>query len=148
MILEIDGIEFGAVETEQFARGWPWLTADQAVRQLAAVLALQREIGRKTFLIVATTETADELQAVIDAAGTDQVLVVCLSAPADVVANRVAEREPDRWPGKPALIRHARRLATDIPHISGIDVVIDTDRRDANDVAADLRDLLKDHLDL
>jgi adenylate kinase len=144
-LLETEGVAFGAIESEQLARGWPWLPPAQWLRQLASVIALQREAGRETFLVVATTENERELCAVVDAVGTDRVVVICLSAPSDVVAQRVADREPDSWPGKGALIEHARQLAHDIPSIPGINVVLPTVERRATDVAAEVRDLLFAH---
>jgi hypothetical protein len=61
------------------------------------------------------------------------------------VAGRVADREPDAWPGKAALIAHARKLAMSIPAIAGVDAVLHTDRRWAVEVAADVRQLLRAH---
>ena len=138
-LLEIDGIEFGAIESEQLARGWPWLEPAQWLPQLAAVTALQREAGRQTFLVAATTETEQDLKDVIGAVAADRAMVVCLSAPRDVVAARVADREPDSWPGKRGLINHARELADAIPSIPGIDLVLPTDGRDPVAVAAEIK---------
>jgi chloramphenicol 3-O-phosphotransferase len=107
------------------------------------VLALQRGAGRKLFLITATPETADDLRLLIDAAGAERKLVVCLSAPAETVSARVADREPDRWPGKQRLIAHARKLAQAIPELDGIDLVLDTTTGDPDDVACDIRDAMK-----
>jgi gluconate kinase len=142
-LLEIEGVEFGAIESEQLARGWPWLTAERWTAQLAAVISLQRDAGRRLFLVAATTETVDELRGVVDAVGAERVLVVCLTASADLVARRVAAREPDRWLGKAELIEHARALASVIPTIPGIDLAIATDDREAIDAAAELRDTLR-----
>jgi len=75
-LLEIDGTPFGAIETEQLARGWPWLTPDNWIPQLAAVICLQRKAGRTTFIVVATTETEQEIQGVSDALADDHVLGV------------------------------------------------------------------------
>jgi chloramphenicol 3-O-phosphotransferase len=144
-LLEIDAIVFGAIESEQLARGWPWLAISESLPQLAAVTALQRAAGRDLFLVVATTETSLELRGVIDALAVDRVLVVCLSAPPEVVAGRIAVREPDAWPGKRPLIAHAWELAVSMPAIAGIDVVVDTDGRSAVEVAAQVRALLRDH---
>jgi chloramphenicol 3-O-phosphotransferase len=143
-LLEIDETVFAAIESEHLARGWPWLSISDSLPQLAAVAALQRAAGRDLFLVVATTETALELQAVIDALAVERVLVVCLYAPPEVVARRVAAREPDAWPGKVPLVAHARELARSIPAVVGIDVVVDTDGRTAIDVAAEVRALLHD----
>ena len=144
-LLEIDAIAFGAIESEQLARGWPWLAISESLRQLAAVTDLQRAAGRDLFLVVATTETSLELQEVIDALAVDRVLVVCLYAPPEVVAGRIAVRESDAWPGKRPLIAHARELAMSMRAITGIDVVLDTDGRSAVVVAAQVLALLRDH---
>lgn len=141
-LLEIDAVRFGAIETEQLARGWPWLQPDDWIPQLATVISYQRRAGRDTFLVVATTETENELRAVIDAVGDSRVLVICLNAPPDAAARRVAEREPDAWPGKAALVEHARRLAQEIHRLASIDVVVSTADRDAVEVAAEVKDVL------
>jgi hypothetical protein len=144
-LLEIDATEFAAIESEQLARGWPWLTLSDSMPQLAALTNLRRAAGAELFLVVATTETSLELQGTIDALAVDRVLVVCLYAPPQVVAGRIADREPDAWPGKGRLIAHARELATSIPALAGIDVVVNTDGGSAVEVAALVRTLLYSH---
>jgi chloramphenicol 3-O-phosphotransferase len=144
-LLEIDRVAYGALETEELARGWPPVDRDEWLRQVCAVILLQREAGRGTLLVVATTETDEELQAIVDVVADDRVLVVCLSAPGEEAARRVAEREPDFWPGKAALVEHARTLANDIPLLRRVDVVVATDRRRAEDVAGEVRELLISH---
>lgn len=141
-LLEIERVPFGAVETEQFARGWPWLSAPQWLPQLAAVIDLQRQLGRETFLIAATTETEQELRAVIDAVGAKRTFVACLSAPPGLVARRIREREPDEWPGKLPLIAHARKLAEEIPSLPSIDLTLSTVDRDVHEVATEISRLL------
>jgi chloramphenicol 3-O-phosphotransferase len=141
-LLEIDGVPFGAIESDELARGWPWLAPSEWLTQLAAAIALQREAGRENFLVVATTENEDELKAVVNAVAADRVVVICLSAPSDLVAKRVANREPDSWPGKAALIEHSRQLAHEIPRIPGIDVILPTNERNVNDVATEARTVL------
>jgi chloramphenicol 3-O-phosphotransferase len=144
-LLEIDETAFGAIESEQLARGWPWLAASDWLPQLAAVIDLQRAAGRDLFLVTATTETQLELRGVIDALAIDHVIVICLQAPAEVVAGRIADREPDAWPGKDPLIAHARQLARSMPAIAGVDVVLDTDGRSPVQVAAQVRELPRKH---
>jgi hypothetical protein len=112
-LLEIDGASCGAIESEQLARGWPWLKASGWIPQLAAIVALQKAAGRRLFLVVATTETELEL-------------------------------EPDTWPGKLPLIAHARQLATSIPALPAVDVVLDTNGREATEIAALIREVLRD----
>lgn len=141
-LLEIDEVPFGAVETEHLARGWPWLAAQQWLPQLGSTIAFHRAVGRETFLIVATTETPEELEAVIAAVAAEPVLVVCLTVPPELAAARVAQREPDAWPGKPALVEHARALAEEIPLLPGLDAVLSTAEREAAEVAREVRALL------
>jgi broad-specificity NMP kinase len=135
---EIAGVEFGALESEQLGWGLPWLASELVVRQLSAVLDLQRQFGRTMFLIVATTETSEELVAVLEAIGADRVATVLLTASPDVVAPRIDDREPDGWPGKQRLIAYARQLAASMQELTGVDVRVPTDDRTADDVAADV----------
>jgi len=141
-LLELEGVAFGAIESEQLAWGSPTLSAADWTAQLRAVLALQREAGRTLFLIAATAETEGELRSVIDAAGANEALVACLAAPAALLAERLAAREPDDWPGKPALISRARELSGAIPGLDGVDLVLDTAWLGPTQVAAQLLDAL------
>ncbi len=144
ILLEVDGVEFGALDSEQLGWGSPWLDDEWRLRQLNAVLEIQRQAGRRFFLVAATTETDQELAAVIGAIAADEHVAVLLSAPADVIAARIEAREPDAWPGKLALIDHARGLATSMQGLTGIDLRITTDERSATDVALEVRDKLRD----
>jgi hypothetical protein len=107
------------------------------------VLELQRHAGRSQFLIAATTETTEELAAVCDAIAVDHLVSVLLSASPDVAAARIEGREPDAWPGKQGLIEHARHLAVSMRDLAGIDVRIDTNGREADDIAIELREALR-----
>jgi predicted kinase len=136
--LEIDGVAHGALESEELSRGFRPLPAGSWTDQLAAVLRLQRDAGRRLFLIAATTEDDEQLRRVVSAAEAEALLTVCLDAPADVLAERLQRREPDEWPGKQPLIAHARALASAIPRLAGIDRVIDTSGRKAEQVALEV----------
>jgi hypothetical protein len=140
---DIHDVEHGALEAEQFSLGRPLLSATSWVAQLDAVLSIQREAGRRRFLISATVETAEELGAVRTATRADLLLVVCLTASPETVASRIDAREPDRWPGKGPLIARARQLAASTPDLPGIDLVIDTEQRRADDVATEIFDAMR-----
>jgi hypothetical protein len=142
-LLEIEGVEFGALESEQLGWGSPWLWGEPWLGQLRAVLELQRRAGRRRFLIAATTETTEELAAVCDAIAVDRLISVLLSVPPGVAAARIDAREPDAWPGKQGLIEHARQLAVAMRSLAGIDIRIDTDGREAGEVAVELREVLR-----
>lgn len=133
--LEREGVAHGAIETEELTRGFPVLGNAVLAEHLGGALAVQRRAGRRLFLIAFTAESPAQLRAVLDAAQAEPALVVCLHAPADVLAARLGEREPERWPGKAGLLAHARALADTVPSFGGIDLVLPTDGRDAEDVA-------------
>ncbi len=135
-LLEREGAEHGAIESEELTRGFPPLANPLLAEQLAAALALQRRAGRGLFLVAFTAESDADVQAVLSAAAAERALVVCLSAPEDVLAARLQEREPDGWPGKAGLIAHARALAAVVPALEEIDLTLDTAARDAGDVAS------------
>jgi hypothetical protein len=71
-LLEVDGVEFGALEAEQLGWGSPCLQHEPCLGQLKAVMEIQRQAGRRLFLIAATTETSRDLAAVIEAIGADE----------------------------------------------------------------------------
>ena len=134
--LEIDGHPYGATESEQLAQGSPLLGDEEWIPQLAAVLRLQREAGRRLFLIAATVESAAALRGVVAAAGADKTLVVCLRADAETLEARLDEREPLWWPGKQPLIERARGMAERVPALPGIDLLIDTESVDRDEAVA------------
>lgn len=142
-LCELDGVEYGGIESEQLSLGWPPLSAAQWTPQLDAVLALQRGAGRRRFLVVATVENAAELGDVVGATRADVSLVVCLCASPDAVAARIGDREPDRWPGKAPLIAHARELAKIVPEFDAIDLRIDTEDRRPEDVAGEVYEAMR-----
>ena len=137
-LLDNAGVEHGAIESEQLAWGTPWLPDALVHEQLEGVIAAQRRYGRRLFVVVATTETQEDLDSLLAAVGARRSLVVCLRAPGEVCTERVLEREPERWAGREALAAHARELAEVIPALPGVDLVLDTDGRVADDVAAEL----------
>ncbi len=140
---DIEAVEHGAIEAEQLSLGRPLLPASSWVPQLDAVLSLQREAGRRRFLISATVETAEDLVALRKATSAELLLVVCLCASSEIVAARIDAREPDRWPGKRPLIARARQLASSTPCLRDIDLSINTEQRTAEDVAAEILEAMR-----
>jgi shikimate kinase len=142
-LLDNDEVPHAALESEQLAAGYPWLPEEQAYAVLAEVCRVQRGFGRRLFLVVATTETDEHITGLLAAIAADQHTVVCLEAAPETAARRVYEREPADWHGRDALVEAARRLATQIPALKGVDLHVSTEGRDPRDVARELRHTLR-----
>jgi len=137
-LLDNAGVEHGALESEQLAWGSPWLDEELAYEQLAVVLRMQRSYGRRMFVVVATTETQEQLDALLRAIGAARSFVVALTVPGELASARVLEREPERWAARESLAEHAAELAPVIPALPGVDLVLSTEGRDEESVAAEL----------
>lgn len=144
-LLEREGMSHGAIESEQLSLGWPLLDARSWVEQLGAVLEMQRDAGRETFLVAATVEDEDELRSVLRAAGAQDTLVVCLRVSAQTAAERVARREPEQWPGRQRLIEHARELAPRIPGLRGVEIVLDSEQLAPQELAGRVLEAMREH---
>jgi ribose 1,5-bisphosphokinase PhnN len=141
--LELDRVPHAKIESEMFDLGWPELPRAQWLAQLRAVAAEQRTGGRDLVLVAVTAETEEELQQAIGAIGADRTLVVCLTVPSAVAAQRVADREPDSWRWKQTLVERSRKFAVTIPTFANIDELISTDGRRTEDVAREILELLR-----
>ena len=143
-LLEVAGIPYGALESEQLAWGDPWLEGEPWLAQLRAVFALQRQAGRRLFLVAATTESDRELAALAEAIGAEETLAVLISASAELAATRVGAREPDDWPGKAELVAHSRYLAASMERLGGIDVRVSSESADPTEVAGAILEAMRD----
>jgi energy-coupling factor transporter ATP-binding protein EcfA2 len=138
-LLDNDAVPHAALESEQFAWGYPWLSEEEAYSVLGVACAALKELGRSLFLVAGTTETDAHIDGLTAAIAADETTVVCLTAAPETTAGRVLEREPPEWLGRDALVAHSRVLATQIPALRGIDLRVSTDGRNAREVALEIR---------
>jgi adenylate kinase family enzyme len=132
------GVEHATFETEQLAWGHPWLDFEATLPLVRGLLDAQRTNGRDRFVLVATTETDAQLDALLTAVGPVRALVAALRVAPETVRERILAREPASWDGRERLAAHAAALAQRIPALRGIDVVIDAEDERPEDVAAAL----------
>jgi thymidylate kinase len=142
-VLDRERVPHTTIESEMFDLGWPELPRAQWLGQLRSAVNEQRSESRGLLLIAVTAEASEELEEAIRAIGADHTLVVCLTVPPAVAAQRVADREPDSWPWKQTLVERAQEFAQTIPSFANIDVLISTDGRCAEHVAAEVREILR-----
>jgi len=109
------------------------------MRQLQAMCELHREAGHRLLLVAQTLESDDDVAQLLRAVGADEYFLVRLEAPAATLVERIVEREPASWSGLPGLVEHAQQLATTMPALRGVDLVVSTEGKRAEDVAARIR---------
>jgi DNA polymerase III delta prime subunit len=125
--LEAAGARFAAVEVEALALVHPWPDDDAAFEHLAFVAASFARRGYPLLLASATVTGPAYLARVRAALATDDVLLVALVAPPEVLRRRIAEREPPDWVGLPRLLEAASALGEATRTLPGADLVLDTD---------------------
>ena len=87
----------------------------------------------------ATVEDGDYLRRLLAALPSDDVLLVRLDAPADVLRQRLTQREPPDWVGLPRLLAAAEPLARSMAALPGVDLVLSTEDAEPSAVAAAIR---------
>ena len=62
-----------------------------------------------------------------------------LEAQPQTLVERIIEREPASWSGLSGLVEHAQELATSMPDLARVDLVLSTEEQRPEDVAARIR---------
>jgi len=137
--LSDDEIAHAAVEVEMLVWTHPAMTGEQWARHVRTACDLHREAGHRLLLVAETLETDDEVAALVDVVGADEVFVVRLEAQPATLAERIVEREPPSWSGVDQLVLHAQELAASMPGLTGVDLFLSTEGEQAEDVAARIR---------
>jgi broad-specificity NMP kinase len=131
-LLQAEDVRHAAVEVEALALVHPLPDDDAAFAHLKFVADSFRRRGYPWLLVSATVEDSPYLQRLLDALPSDDVLLVRLEAPTELLRERLTRREPPEWAGLPRLLEAADTLATSIAALPGVDLVfstVDTDPR-------------------
>ncbi len=137
--LSDDDIAHAAVEVETLVWTHPALTEEQWARQVRLNCRLYRDAGHALLLLAQTLETDDDVAELLAAVDADETVLVRLEAPPETLAERIIEREPASWSGLPGLVEHAQELATSMPGLAGVNLVLSTEGQRPEDVAARIR---------
>jgi hypothetical protein len=137
--LSDDDVAHAALEVEAVVWTHPALSADHWRTQVRSVCANHRAAGHRLLLVAHTLETDRDTDELLDAIGADEVLLVRLEARTGTLAGRLLEREPASWSGRDALVEHSQQLATTMPALTRVDLVLSTEGERAEDVAARIR---------
>jgi hypothetical protein len=132
------GVATALLQIDELGRSYPPIGRERLIGHLASLSASYREAGYEVLLVTATLEDDDYTEATLRAAGADDHLLVRLEAEPATLKRRLLAREPARWSGLPALVEISRYLAETMKRLSGVDLVISTEDRKPEEVAAEL----------
>jgi len=134
-----DDLAHAAIEVEALRWAHPALGEKREMLHLKALSTMYREAGYDVLLLARTIETDTDLLRLLEAVGADERFVVRLEAHPATLVDRIVAREPESWSGLSQLVEHTRRLALSMPDLNGIDLVLSTDGRRPESVAASIR---------
>ena len=137
--LSDEDISHAAVEVEALVWTHPALGDQEYARLIRRHCEFLREAGHSLLLVAQTLETDDDVAELLTAVGADDAVLVRLDALPATLVERITEREPATWPGLPGLIEHAQVLATTMPRLAHVDLVLSTQGQRPEDVAARIR---------
>lgn len=137
--LVADAVHHVTIEVEALTSAYPALADDRWSEPVRALCALYRRFGYDLLLVTATVESQRDLDAVVAAIGADEHAVVRLEAEPPTLRRRIAEREPDGWPGLDGLLASADRLAGVVAGLDGIALALSTEKERAPAVAERIR---------
>lgn len=141
--LEADDRSYAAVEVEALALVHPLPDDDAAFEHLGVVARSFARRGYPLLLVAATVTDSSYLERVRAALPVDDLLLVRLTAPADVLRARISRREPPGWVGLRRLLEATARLAESMPALPDVDLVLDTETAALEDVVSSILHALR-----
>jgi broad-specificity NMP kinase len=140
--LVADEVRHATIEVEALTSAYPALADDQWDEPVRAVCALYRRFAYELLLLTATVESQQDLDAVLAAIDADSHSVVRLEADPVTLRRRIADREPEDWPGLDRLLAAADRLVPVNAGLDGIALAVSTEGARPAAVAERIRDAL------
>lgn len=140
--LEAEDAGYAAFEVEALALVHPWPDDAAAFAHAGFLADSYRRRGYPLLLVSATVVDHRYLRGLLDALEVDDVLVVRLTAPVEVLRERIIDREPSDWVGLPRLVQAIETLADSIASLPGVDLVMDTAGADPRSIAGNIRQSL------
>ncbi len=128
------------IELDELARAYPEPSWEQVMARLAWLAGSYRDYP--LLFVTATLEDDEDREDVLAAVAADEHVIVRLEAHPDTLRARIVARDPPGWSGLPDQLRASRELAASMPSLAGVDVVLSTEGREAEDVAGELRSLI------
>jgi ribose 1,5-bisphosphokinase PhnN len=140
--LEADDVRHAAVEVEALALVHPWPDDEAAFEHLRLVAGSFRRRGYPLLLTSATVTDRTYLERVRAALPVDDLLLVRLTAPPEVLRARITRREPPEWVGLDRLLEAATQLAESMRTLPDVDLVLDSEAHTVEHLASTILDAL------
>ena len=132
------------IEVDELERCYPPLDEERVLTHVAMLCASFRAGGYGLLLLTATVEEDGYGERLLQAADPGQRLVVRLEAQPSTLERRVRAREPASWSGLEALVESSRRLAVSMSALRDVDLVLSTEGRPAETVAARIESVMRE----
>jgi predicted kinase len=137
------GIDTALVEIDALERSYPPIDRRRSLSHLAVMASSYRDIGAELFVITATIEDEAHREAVLEAVGADETMLVRLEADPQILRERLLAREAPGWGGLPDLLNASRRLAASMEDLPGVDLVLSTEDRQPAEIAKSIEAALR-----
>ena len=137
--LAVDGIAHAAIDVDDVSWAYPYPDTGRRNELLAAAWDAHRGDGHELLLVAEMVESDAHLAQLFAAARAEDHLLVRLEARPETCRARIVEREPPRWSGLEHLLGEMERWAVSLTELAGVHLVLDSERLDADELAARIR---------
>lgn len=138
-VLADDEIAHAAIDTDDVSWAYPYPDLEGRTEYIRRAWEAHRDRGHELLLLGEVVESAEHRARLLAAAGTDDHLLVRLTAPYMLLRQRILAREPIEWSGTEYLLEETRRWVERIDAIEGAHLTIDTVRTGPLEAAARIR---------
>jgi hypothetical protein len=138
-VLADDGIAHAAIDTDDVSWAYPYPDLEGRTEYIRRAWEAYRDQGHELLLLGEVVESAEHRARLLAAAGTDDHLLVRLTAPYMLLRQRILAREPIEWSGTEYLLEETRRWKDGIDALDDVHLTIDTVRTGPLEAAARIR---------
>lgn len=134
-----DQVPHAGVDVDEVAWAYPFPDLAGRCNHLRAWRGSHARAGATLLVVAEVIESAAHLADVLAALGADRHLLVRLEAEPATLRERIIAREPEGWFGLEHLLNEMEQLHLSMPALEGVQLVLDTERLTAEQIAQAIR---------
>jgi GTPase SAR1 family protein len=138
-VLADDEIAHAAVDADDVSWAYPYPDLEGRTEYVRRAWEAYRDRGHDLLLLSEVVESAEHRAQLLAAVGTDDHLLVRLTAPYMLLRQRILAREPIEWSGTEYLLEQTRGWAQGLDSLDDVHLTIDTVRTGPLEAAARIR---------